>query len=1027
MMVEASAGSGKTEALARRYVWLALAGEGRVPHADISSILAITFTRKAAREMKERVLDLLKKLAFRSDERFFKETVEELGTKPDELQAAATAMIDEIIDRYSDFQIQTIDSFMYRVARSAALELDLSPDFEITETYGDLVDYAMSLLLRRVGPGRDSDITRLVDEFMLLLNQVGNGSFKWRPEQDMEDMFHRFLGTEAKETGDLAFEDHRSRMEECRDEISRLHEKMKSAGLPLDLEYMGKLENHLKQFKLSELFKKQYTLKTAPFSDKDISTDQESLLVDARNDWLYLGQKIGDLARHHSLSRYHAYGGVYREFKRLLELVKSREGVLHIDDMRKTLNRHLSEQVVPDLYIRLGQRLYHFLIDEFQDTDPVQWASLYQLITESLAQGGSLYLVGDLKQAIYMFRNADYRVMRDMILDIRGENAQPVWLPASVSGSAWLERLESNYRSAEVILEYVNTVFKSRLKSELGKGAFEQDLTGLTDFVQHPISAKKGKGYVRTILFDKDRGRSDDGEPDPRRKALLEIISDLLRRNFRYSDIAVLAATNAELVTMVDWLVAARVPASSSSSLDIRNRKVVAELIELLRFLESPVDDLAFASFILGDIMLSTAACRGLEFDRDRFHRLLLGERRDAEYLYQAFRRDEKFAKIWEECFESLYQKTGYYPLYDLTSLALGNFSVFENFPAETGSLVRLLEVVNGLESEGRNSIRDFLECAEEDQSDLFALELAEYADAVRLMTFHKAKGLGFPVVINMISSRRGYPEALYYDKSADKIRVHYITKEMAGKNDHLGRIYELKRTDELIQKLNSLYVVCTRAGWELYNLVSLEKKESLLHRLFEECEIGAKVTRPVAESVPAPATHVELGRGDSPGTDHPKEGHWSYARWLDAARGDLFHRILGEIEYLGDRYAEEIEAVVRRSLALTSIPFDRSEILSQVETFVSRPEVRAWFERVSDRRVLRERDFVDRCGNLRRMDRVVVDRHSVAVIDYKTGEPQDYSDQLKTYMEILRLVYPEKEIMGYVAYIESGTLEKVK
>jgi ATP-dependent helicase/nuclease subunit A len=61
MMVEASAGSGKTEALARRYVWLVLAGESRVPHGDISSILAITFTRKAAREMKERVLDLLKR------------------------------------------------------------------------------------------------------------------------------------------------------------------------------------------------------------------------------------------------------------------------------------------------------------------------------------------------------------------------------------------------------------------------------------------------------------------------------------------------------------------------------------------------------------------------------------------------------------------------------------------------------------------------------------------------------------------------------------------------------------------------------------------------------------------------------------------------------------------------------------------------------------------------------------------------------------------------------------------------------
>ena len=74
---------------------------------------------------------------------------------------------------------------------------------------------------------------------------------------------------------------------------------------------------------------------------------------------------------------------------------------------------YLNEEIVPDIYFRMGETIYHFLIDEFQDTSLIQWHNLFPLFENSLSQGGSLFVVGDTKQAIYGFRNADYTIMKE--------------------------------------------------------------------------------------------------------------------------------------------------------------------------------------------------------------------------------------------------------------------------------------------------------------------------------------------------------------------------------------------------------------------------------------------------------------------------------------------------------------------------------------------------------------------------------------------------------------------------------------
>ncbi len=1029
LVLEASAGSGKTDALASRYVQFILASEDKIPHNDISNILAITFTNKASKEMRERILNRLKCLALEVDEKIRNQTLELLSIKPEELQTLAWEMVDRIIEGYSDFQIQTIDSFTNQVINSAALEMDLRPNMKITLTYDELLDYALSLILRQVGPGRNFEVTRKMDEFVNLINQTSRSRFIWNPGTELQNTFEKFLEVESKETGKLTFKDHRQEIQQCLESIKQSYQEIMS--VPLEKKKNDKFTNALAEGNIAALLKKTYSSNTVPIYKTMDPKDRKELFEQAERKWLDLNPVVAKMAKFYSLSRYHAFGEVYHSFTVTLDIVKLRTGSIHIDDIGKKLSQYLREENIPEVYLWLGQKIYHYLIDEFQDTDPIQWKSLYLLISESLAKEGSLFLVGDLKQAIYMFRRADYRIMRELIQDIRGGGPAKKWLPPSVQNSARVNTLDINYRSGEVILKYVEEVFKNKLKALVGTDVLPQDLTGLTDFEQRALDEKKGVGYVWVKRFHKLQSQEENSDLEPERKVLLDIISDVRSRGYHYQDIAILSSRNIQLETIVDWLTAAGIPASSSSSLDIRKRKVVAEIVELLKFLDSPVDDLAFANFVGSDIMAKAAASDGIRLGTGEVCQLILKSRSQAsrhQYLYQSFREDKKFRIVWEKYFNTLYQKTGYYPLYDLVSLALKTFKVFENTPEESASLVKLLEVVNSLESRGQNSIRDFLEQMAEEQEELFYLELPEYSDSVQLLTFHKSKGLGFPVVINIIYETGRPSDSMYYDKTGDEIKVYYLTKDFVEKNSDLREIYERRKVDEQIQQLNTLYVICTRAKSELYNLVILKKEDGLFSKLFEERELGQKTLNQVkGEAKPAVFTSVRLPEGKEPEIALETGKGWSYSRWSEVKEGKAYHRILEEIEFLSEPLVQEISSVVDRCKPLLEGTCDPAKIKADLVNFFSQSEVKDWFNQVQGRKVFRESEYVDQSGYLYRMDRVIVDDDRVTVIDYKTGEPADYSVQVKKYMNILGQVYSGKKNYGYIAYVDSCKVQEIK
>ncbi len=1011
LVIDASAGSGKTHTLTQRFVQLILSNQ--ISRNELANVLAITFTNNAAREMKERILNWLKKLAFDEDCDEKSQTLELVDITSQELSQKATKAVENILNRYSDFHIQTIDSFMSQVLRSSVIELKLPPGVEVTKAYDNLLDYTLSVMLKEVGKGTDKSLEKEIQEFLDLLIQE-KGSFPWRAVEAVRNTFNDFLVKEGKVLEEITFEDKRNAINERFAIVTELWEKFSTMGI-------------------ADKIKK--SIKTA-IEDKNIKTFIEKYSQnlprlknnqEACQSWADLAPVVTEMAEYFSVSRYYHYGQLYKRFKNLLDRVKREKEIIHINDINKSLSHYIRKETVPEIYYRLGDVLYHFLIDEFQDTDRVQWENMKPLIEESLSKEGSLFTVGDLKQAIYMFRNADYKIMREVVKEVVArDNIGEMYLPRSAIQNARVIPLKENYRCGEVILDYVEGIFKNKVNGLVGTEFLREDRTGLTRYIQNPSKGRKGKGYVETRIISGD-------DENAEKVALLEILNDIIKRRYNYKDIAILARKNAEIEKIVEWLTESSIPAASYSSLDIRQRKIIMEIVHLLKFLDSPIDNLAFGTFILGDVFTEAVGATSRKLETNAICDFIFKashEEGQSEYLYIKFKESEKFKGLWNTFFEDIFNKVGYYPIYDLVSLIYRTFRVFENFQEETGFLLKFLETVGVIESKGMNSIKDLIQMVEEDNDEsVFSIVLPDYIDAVKVMTFHKSKGLGFPVVINMLYDSGSKKDYTFFQKYGDELRQYYIIKAFTEKSERLKNIYEEHRLDERIEFLNCLYVTNTRAQEELYNIVKRKEKiDNPCLGLFEEYSDGAKrkfaTKPPVAQ--PESVTLPEKVEVEFVGEERED---WSIGRLLETKRGEFFHEVLAQIEYLQDEIEVTVDKLVEDTQKNRKESYDLGEVKKILLRFLNIESVRGWFQAQSDREIQTEVEYSDEQGVLYRLDRVIIDIDKITIVDFKTGEEKmsHYRTQVKNYVKVVKKLVPQKEVKGYLGFIDTLEVEEVK
>ena len=1005
-VLKASAGSGKTFALTQRYVQFLLSP--RIVKNDLKNILAITFSNNASREMRENVLSWLKLLAFGDPERLLAMTSVTTGGDVG-ITRSAGDMVEEILQRYSDFQVRTIDSFMSAVFRASALDFGYSPEFEIVMDAAPAAEYAFNLFLRDAREG--SPRAALLDETVAALVgfKASDDSFPWDPATPLLEALG---GIDSRlSTLDVAPlpDDERvalqTRQQAVLRALERTAECVASSGLEANQRStFPSVLASARAGRFSDLIGRG--MKTNPVR-KPGAKDERAMgrYQDVEQAWQEVGLEVSAYVSCWARAFYGPTLRLHGELAATVEKVKRGQGVIYIGDVSRALAGYLDNDIVPDIYFRIGDRVWHFLIDEFQDTSPLQWRNLFPLVENSLAMGGSLFVVGDTKQAIYGFRQADYTIMRAL------ETRNPF-----ASAGHTLRELGTNWRSRPRVLALASAVFQATA-SHLEEYREAASRSGLSDWTQEPRPGSD-EGYAEVRVLERD------DEVPPEREALRQIMTELSARGYGWGDIALLATKNEHVVRATSWLNEMQIPFISFSSLDVRSRRIAGEILALLSFLDSPPDDLSFATFIMGDLFHRTllhagAAARGGEI-RDFLFRC-----RNEKPLYKAFQRD--FPALWKQYFAALFRSTGYMPLYDLVSEAYARFSAFERAPEEEATFAKLLETVKEFEGSGANSLREYLAEAAGD-GDQWSISVPRSANSVRAMTVHKAKGLGFPVVIVLLygESNHGFPYAVL--RGADGMRLVKVTREIAAHDSELQSLYDEELVARKVDSLNGLYVALTRAQREIYVIGVKRERDGYPFDLLPSAgfqpsgEKGEAAPKPAAVERVAPLSHrtrtvpVTVGGG--------RLGR------EERRRGELVHRIL-QLAGAGQAVDEaSLSAAAARAAREAREDPDKLEALAEsLGNMIRGTALAEAFTAAPGRTFLIEQEFCDETGRLFRMDRVVVDPARVTVIDFKTGaeDPAAHEAQLRTYMHILSSVYPHHAVEALIAYVDHAAIRELR
>ncbi len=402
-VVKASAGSGKTYALARHYLKLLLS-EKSSPE-EVENILAITFTNKASREMKERISDLLKRLALDkfADPREEEELLSSIHIDKKQAQAKARQLISYIISNYNFFQVKTIDSFINMILLGCAWSLGLSSRFKIQDNPAEYLRYGLYECIDTAD--KDKKIQKVFENFLhQYIYLVGRRS--WLPTADMlvlmdSMLYHLNVFGGRFRKFDLKKESIFKEKQQLLALYRRLRENLPEGTSGT---FSNTLDNFLEEN--SEIFDFQEISRRKTFLGEMLPVSKtKSVPERIAKLWDNIRLKTRVLAEKEARAFFNCYIDIFDMVYQSLRNLAAKEDVLFLEELNQQAQLLINENgiTVPELYYRLAARLKHFLIDEFQDTSLLQWQNLYPMIEEAISQGGSLFCVGDKKQAIFFF------------------------------------------------------------------------------------------------------------------------------------------------------------------------------------------------------------------------------------------------------------------------------------------------------------------------------------------------------------------------------------------------------------------------------------------------------------------------------------------------------------------------------------------------------------------------------------------------------------------------------------------------
>ena len=1057
-IMKASAGSGKTYRLARKYITLLLDSDDRYAYRHI---LAVTFTNKATDEMKGRILKELHVLStYPSKSAYHDCFVPAVFASDDLLAAKAKAVLSDILHDYSAFAVSTIDRFFQQTLKAFSREIGQFASYQVELDKDSLVAESVDRILDSLTEDDSGLLAWLTENVLEQIEQGGRYSM----DANLLEMAKRLKSVQRQEVVENAGMNGADQYSKdrllvirnmcrkivsdfctaVRDRAQTALNVIEEAGVDpaesnrgflktlyiySDMEdgerveapspaFMAKAMDHEQWFaktKAARLKPMVYPFLEAPLEDFCALFDKEYKVY---NTALVLDSQLYGL-------------GVAAELDRTFRELMKEKNVLCIDDSNTILRDIIDGSDAPFVYEKLGVRYEHFLLDEFQDTANVQWKNFSPLLKESDSKGGQNLIVGDVKQSIYRWRGSDWKLLDETV-------------PSEFAGHEE-EVLDTNYRSLRNIVEFNNCFFRAaaEILDRMNGHVKDGPLSAIYADIRQKVGRKsRSKGSVSLTFCDKEAEL----------QAVLEAVREAVGNGAGLSEIAVLVRSNVTGEEVAMHLIDNGIPVITDDSLKVKNSITVRRIVSLMSYADNTQDTVSgYLAASLG--MERPEGCASLTDMAEAFFRKL---------------KDLDEDRLWE---------------------------------GEARHILSFLDHVQDYVASNGNNLRGFLKYWEEENP---SISSPSSGDSVRVMTIHKSKGLDFPYVIlpfaeniNLYKAGKHWcvPDLAGTELEGIAEGVYDVTLSKSSDDTLFSEDYRKESFLQLVDNINTIYVAMTRASAGMHIISRTPSAQcrkavdagdltrftdfsqilywfasascsgdvpgndgllppfTVIHAAgddgLERFDVGEpldfnSLDRRPAETVMVfgqedddllPSFALNPESGDA-GTGVCERGRLKFsADALDffsdegksgvsasnRIKGVVLHEILSYVRLPED--LENAVGIVLRNGDLTAA--EAEEALALLRQRITEVSESGWFRGSADI-ILNEATLIDTDGEMYRPDRVVLEGRKVAIIDYKFGDHNPrYVRQLRKYSEIWKRMGYE-HVSAHLWYVHTGEVMDV-
>ena len=1023
-LINASAGSGKTYTLVFSYLKELLSNSN---DDHYRSLLALTFTNKAVNEMKTRIVETLSSFVKVDHSEMREEISKKLNIDELQIRKKSERVLKNILYNYAGFDILTLDTFTHRIIRTFALELKLPKSFEVIVEQDEILKEIIQIIIDQVGIKKEItnslvdfvhykveinnkesindgliQVARLIlkENDRYFLKKLRNKSF--RDYRDTQNILNKIKDKEAENAKNISI---------------KILDKIKSKGLDesifsrgtvikhfsfiIDKKFQGIYSNNLEQNLLhgTNVIKKTN-------NSKDLIEVAQSMISEIYEHYIKAKESI---LKHNLILEINKQWiplSLMSEMEKTLNKYQIENKKMLIGQFNEKISEVVQEHEAPYIYEKIGEKYKHFFIDEFQDTSKLQWSNLKPLLKHALesedikGNSGSIFLVGDPKQAIYRWRGGDVGMFLDLLNKKKFNQTE-----------IKTDELSKNYRSLDNIVEFNNRFIKNALKS----------ITDLNhrSFYEESYNQKKNNSPGGKVEIHFTEDKKDSVHLQKSINAILEA----KKQGFSWGSIAILVRKKKQAISIFNEISKTEIPVVSSESLLVKKSasiKLILSVLKLNLYPENSIERINICRYFIEKNFSNQTSSHQL------LKESLVGSLDDFSKFLQ---------KQFEKSFDpKVIRNSNFNELIETYISSLGLLNEFDNH------LEFFLDYCHDFSIQSNGNVYNFLKKWEKDSENL-TIPLPEDNQAVRIMTIHVAKGLEFPVVIlpffysdfqpdSRIKRQTWYPIEFNYSK-IDYGRINFSSRlESYGE---IGKI--ISDNDKLENELdafNTLYVALTRASNKIVVITTFFEKIRI-QKNYAQLFIDFVLSQGSKPSFRKPFVFgsdffQNINKLETNSKNNILKPHVNFD-WKKLIKSDVYsktnekrltgivlHKLLSKVKFESD-IKEAVELSINEGLINTEEKNNYTKLLKKI---IKNKSLNHLFKLGNT--VFTEKEILLPGIGIIIPDRIVISDKYCTVIDYKTGKPKtkdknqiiNYSKNLEAILELpiySFLVYLNKKI----------------